>query len=897
MIEELQVRKKKRGWFWLALALLLVLLAITILPPMVSINRYKSRITGLMSASLGRPVRLSSVEMRLLPSPGFVLTDLTVEEDPAYGAEPILHANTVSASIRLRSLWRGRLEVSTISVDEASLNVVRTPEGRWNLDSLFRTAAEKAQPAAGSAGQSRSRRVAPLPYLEATNSRINFKRGAEKLPFSLVGTDLSFWQEQPGDWRIRLRGQPARTDVGLDLADTGVVRLEAGARQAPELRQMPIHLDMAWREAQLGQLARLVMGSDPGWRGDLTGELQLDGTADAAEIKTRLRATGVHRAEFAPAAPMDFDASCGFLYHFTSRSAENLVCDSPLGDGHIRLAGDLPGNGDLPHLSVELDRIPVAAGLDALRTVRSNFGPGLEAAGSISGKISYASKASDAASPEKPVREARRGRARSAKTHASGPGPLTGSLTVQGFQLTGDGLSTPIQASRLVLEPVAPVAQSLAPDSLAVSGQPAALEATVTIPAGGAIPLAMTVRLALSGYEVTVHGQASIVRARELAHVAGIADAGALDALAGEPLTLDLGAEGSWLPAQSAPFAGNPPGATEAAAAKPVGGPGQAAPAGNPATDSLHGTMTLHNANWRAEYLANHVEIAQATLHVGNGELRWNPIAFSYGPVKGIASLNLPSSCDGGQPCPPEFEVHFGDLDASALQAAILGAREPGTMLSTLIARLRPSDSSTTPTWPRLEGTVTADSLILGPVTLTDATAWLRILEGGAEITDLDADLLGGHVEGGGSVRTAAEEGKPAYTLVGHFEKLSPVEVGKLMGLRWAGRAFDADGKIDLSGFTGKDLAESVKGTLHFDWKVGVVAAQESALPATVAVPPALAHFDRWTADAEIADGTITLKQNQVQQGSRKRAVEGALTLGEQPKVSFVVPGETQARR
>jgi hypothetical protein len=374
----------------------------------------------------------------LFPVPGFVLTDLTVEEDPAYGAEPILHANTVTASIRLLSLWRGRMEIGTISVDEASLNVVRTPQGSWNLDPLFRTAAAKAQPAPGEPGAGRMRRAIPLPYLEATNSRINFKRGAEKLPFSLVDTDLSFWQEQPGDWRIRLRGQPARTDVNLDLADTGVVLLEARARQAGELRQMPIHLDLEWREAQLGQLARLVMGSDPGWRGDLTGELHVDGTADAAEIKTRLRATGVHRVEFAPAAPLDFDASCGFLYHFPSRSAENLVCDSPLGDGHIRLAGDLPGNGDLPHLSVELDRIPVAAGLDALRTVRSNFGPGLEATGSISGKISYAAIAAEAASKEKPVHKERRGKLRTAKTVAAAPGPLTGSLTVQGFQLAGD---------------------------------------------------------------------------------------------------------------------------------------------------------------------------------------------------------------------------------------------------------------------------------------------------------------------------------------------------------------------------------------------------------------------------------------------------------------------------
>ena len=215
----------------------MAILAAVIVPPLVSMSRYKSRITHLMSVSLGRSVRLSSVEFRLFPTPGFVLTDLTVEEDPAYGAEPVLHANTVTASIRLLSLWRGRLEISSISVDEASLNVVRTAEGRWNLDPLFRTAAAKAQPAeALRAACRRSTEpgpaCAPLPYLEATNSRINFKRGAEKLPFSLVGTDLSFWQEQPGDWRIRLRGQPARTDLSLDLADTGVLRLEASVAAA-----------------------------------------------------------------------------------------------------------------------------------------------------------------------------------------------------------------------------------------------------------------------------------------------------------------------------------------------------------------------------------------------------------------------------------------------------------------------------------------------------------------------------------------------------------------------------------------------------------------------------------------------------------------------------------------
>jgi uncharacterized protein involved in outer membrane biogenesis len=111
--------KRKHRRLWLVLAAFAVVLAVVILPPLVSISRYKSQITHLIAASLGRPVRLSSVNLRLLPRPGFELTNLTVEEDPAYGAEPILHANSVTASFRLLPLWRGRLEIGRISVDEA----------------------------------------------------------------------------------------------------------------------------------------------------------------------------------------------------------------------------------------------------------------------------------------------------------------------------------------------------------------------------------------------------------------------------------------------------------------------------------------------------------------------------------------------------------------------------------------------------------------------------------------------------------------------------------------------------------------------------------------------------------------------------------------------------------
>jgi hypothetical protein len=909
MTEESQGRQRKRGRLWLALALVVVILAVLFIPPLVSLRSYKNRIVQLISASFGRPVRLSSVELRLLPTPGLALTDLTVEEDPAYGAEPLLHASTVTASFRLLALWRGRIEISRISVDEASLNLVRTDQGRWNLDSLFRTAA--AHTGNGAAGQPTGqaggqRRAVPLPYLEATDSRINFKNGAEKLPLSLVNTDLSFWQEQPGDWRIRLRGQPARTDVSLDLADTGVVRLEASVRQASELRELPVHLDLEWREAQLGQLARLVIGSDPGWRGDLTGELHLDGTADAAQIKTSLRAIGVHRAEFAPAAAMDFDATCGFDYHFFSRELQNLACDSPLGDGRIHLAGDLPGENGKVHFTLALERIPVAAGLDALRTIRSGFAPGLVAAGAISGKLTYAESAAVPVGKNSAHTKATgRSRLRNPRSQLERPtatGPLTGSLAIEGLQLSGDGLSTPILSPKLILIPVAFPADQGHPAGPALTTA-LALLGSVAIPAGGVSPLTVTSRLSLSGYQVGLLGQASFTRARELAHLAGMANTTALDSLAGDPVVVDLSAEGSWLPSQSVPFSNLSSAPTTPALAdvsSNINSPTILLPMANDslATDGLTGTVTLHNANWKADYLANHVEIATATLRIDPGGVSWESVDFSYGPVKGTASLTLPADCQASLPCAPRFDLQFGDLDASALQAAILGAHEKGTLLSELIARLRPS---TAPAWPQLTGTVKADSLVLGPVTLRDASATLKIDSTGAEISDLSGDLLGGSVNGSGSL---ARGDQPVYTLEGKFEKLSPAAVGQLVGLRCSGGEFSADGKIELTGFADKDLTTSAKGTLHFEWRHGSVAgaanqsnARSAPLLAAESDPPALTRFDRWTADAEIANGKITLKQSQVQQGSRKRAVEATVTFGDPPLVTFIAPKEIVAKK
>jgi AsmA family/AsmA-like C-terminal region len=852
-----------RRRLWLVLAIVAALLvAVLVVPPMVSISRYKNRITQLLATSLGRPVRLSSVELRLLPRPGFVLTDLSVAEDPAYGAEPVLHATTVTASIRLLSIWRGRLVIDSISVDDASLNLVRSAPGRWNLDRLFRTAAAQA-------GGGVQRPAVPLPSLQATNSRINIKNGAEKLPFSLINTDLEFWQESPGEWHIRLRGQPARTDVSLYQEDTGVLRLEATVGRAPSLREMPVQLDLDWREAQLGQLARLVTGSDSGWRGDLTGELHLEGTADAARITTRLRATGVHRAEFAPAEPMDFDANCSLVYHYAKRALEDLDCNSPLGDGRIRVTGDMPGEEGLTRLSLELDHVPIAAGLGALRTVRSDLPPDLDAKGTVSGKIAYAPAAA------KPASLKRTGPARkvSSKTVPAAQSSLTGALDMEGFELNGAGLNHPIQVPKVVLEPSEN------------ASSPPALTGTFAFPAGGPVPISLNLRLTRSGYQVAMRGPASVSRARELFDAAGIAGPAGFDSLAGDPIAVDLSAEGPWMQTLETPSADSAANADQDGAS-----PKSPSPQG---TDRLSGTVTVRNANWKADFLSDHVEIAQATLHLGGGEIQWDPVVFSYGPLKATANFIVPLRCAGPDPCPPRFQVRLGNLDAAALQTTILGVQPKGTLFSELLERLHPSSA---PPWPRLEGTVGADSILLGPVTLEKPAAALHIVPTGAEITSFNADLLGGRVHGTGMfVRPATDEDKPDYTFDAQFDGLSAQALGQLIGQRWSGGQFNANGKVELAGYTDRDLARSAKGTLHFEWQHGAAmptATADSTESASPAVIPA--HFDRWTADAAIKDNSIKLGPNQLQQGSRRRSIDGTLTFGDPPAMHVSASNSTR---
>lgn len=313
----------RRRLLWVGTALFVLALLI-VTPPLVNANRYRKRIADTMSASLGRPVHLDDVSFHVLPVPGFTLRNLVVSEDPAFGAEPTIRADSVEATLRVSSLWHRPVEFSTVRFVNPSVNLVRNAEGRWNLtDVLLHASRVDSAPTA----QRHAGPAPRFPYIEATSGRVNIKSGEEKLPFSLTEADFALWLPSARQWRVRLIGHPTRTDTNIN--DPGTVRLEGELRRADSAATVPVNFRATWHDAPLGEASRILTGEDRGWRGTLNLDATLTGQLGNAHMESKLTLGGLRRAEFFPTRPLDLQITCGSGFQLYPASLTGLQCTLP----------------------------------------------------------------------------------------------------------------------------------------------------------------------------------------------------------------------------------------------------------------------------------------------------------------------------------------------------------------------------------------------------------------------------------------------------------------------------------------------------------------------------------------------------------------------------------------
>jgi AsmA-like C-terminal region len=226
-----------------------------------------ARLRARLERAFGRPVTVGYFGLSVWSGLRLEAHYITVGEDPQFGYEFVLRADRLSAAPRWRALLGGRLEFSRYSFERPSLNLVRAPDGRWNF------VAWAAPPPAvrGSPGAPRVDRVS------ISSGRINFKRGADKLPFALVDVNGQISPAPDGRWKISLDAQPFRAGVTLQDAGTlrfaGTLPVAAMSAAGGAVSALPAEFSLEWSNASLSDALRLVSENDYGVRGSLEGSL------------------------------------------------------------------------------------------------------------------------------------------------------------------------------------------------------------------------------------------------------------------------------------------------------------------------------------------------------------------------------------------------------------------------------------------------------------------------------------------------------------------------------------------------------------------------------------------------------------------------------------------------
>src|SRR5579864_75551 len=484
-------------------AIAAVVLLALLVPPLISMGRFHARIDQSIGRALGRQVTIGEVNLRLLPQPGFDLQRLVVADDPSFSAEPMLRADEVTAYLRLSSLWRGRLEIARLSLQNPSLNLVRRHDGRWNVYALLeRTAQIPSAPTSQSKPETRPR----FPYIEADSGRINFKVGAEKKVYALTDADFALWQEAENKWNFRVAARPVRTDE--NLSDTGTLKLEGSFQRAPSLRETPVSVKLNWQNGQLGQLTELIYGRDRGWRGALDLSAELSGTPALLAVQADARVQDFRRYDSITPGSLQLRARCGARFSSIDQSWSNVACRAPVKDGLLTVNGNAvaPFSGGPYQLKMVAQQLPMQSVVAAALHAKRDLPEDLTATGMLNASFLVSKSA------ESGWRRSWSGDGQTSDFILSSD--LTSNQLKLGaipFTIVGGAGALPPRSRK----PRAPQPASIAPELRLALG-PFRLQME-----GGA-PTVLYAWLSRTGYEVTLQGQAQLTRLEQVARTLGV---------------------------------------------------------------------------------------------------------------------------------------------------------------------------------------------------------------------------------------------------------------------------------------------------------------------------------------------------------------------------------------
>jgi hypothetical protein len=644
-------------------------------------DKLRSRVIRSLTVALGRRVDIGSVTLRLLPLPSFDLENVTVYEDPAFSAEPMVRSQNVTAALRLSSLLRGRLEIARLSFSDPSLNLVRTNDGHWNLEDLLERVAKS--PVAPTAKRRLETRPA-FPYIEVKSARINVKLGQEKKPYALSDADFSLWQDSENTWGLRLRAQPFRSDS--NLTDTGTLRMEGSWQRAQSLRNTPLQFRIEWDQAQLGQATKFFLADDKGWRGAITISAVLTGTPENLLVDAQSSIQDFHRYDISAKA-LRLRGHCSGRYSSTKRTISQLACHAPVGDGAVNIVGSVgtgPGSRGYA-LRISAENLPLQSLVEFARHAKKNIPEDLVASGTVDANFTLAH-----ALGFRPVWE--------------GQGETT-SVRLQSklanADLALDNIPFTISSGR---HPDANHIARQRTDSLLPLTEPHLQIGPLNLDSGRPIPTAIRGEIFRAGYDFLVQGEGEIQELFAAARIAGWPISH--PAIAG-PARVDLSIQGPWA--------------------------GFRAPV-------ITGRLQLHSLQASVRDLRTPLEITSVNLLLTPDDVEIEDLTAAVAHSTWRGSVSFPRRCEPPGTCPVHFDLRATEISLAEVNRLL----NPGLLKRRWYGLFSSAPSGSYLATLYAEGKLSTSHLLFHHLTADRVSAEVELQRGKLRLSNLRGEVLGG---------------------------------------------------------------------------------------------------------------------------------------------------------
>jgi hypothetical protein len=138
----------------IALVVLIIFIVVVaglaiVVPLLVDVDRYRPQVTTQIQNETGKPVEIGRLTLTILPRVAIRVDDFSLGNPAGFPTGDFVKAKKIYAVVNASELLHHKVEITSLELDNLTLNMLEDTHGKWNFENPPAPAAAPANPPAG----------------------------------------------------------------------------------------------------------------------------------------------------------------------------------------------------------------------------------------------------------------------------------------------------------------------------------------------------------------------------------------------------------------------------------------------------------------------------------------------------------------------------------------------------------------------------------------------------------------------------------------------------------------------------------------------------------------------------------------------------------------------------